>query len=370
MGSPTRNQEIQVKEDRELDLEANSQLLPKPSRWQYLRSKQEVIELDDIPPVIKSANGNIFWADEQCTRRVGLTSTEARLFLRLLQLDEPENFIYADYKTMFDDFGREQEMLQKLITDLPCWDWTTHKQKKLWKARIEWLDRMKEPRHWLLFLIARRRRILKKATVLCLARFREKSQLKATSTLQVEASSVESSMMVSKTSQTSNQQLDVQNANSFQTPARVIVVDGASPENILAHQLPLHASTVKGLRSGLVTGYSRSDFRLRSPGNSHIFDGQFEATRKDIKHQVELLMPQPRPYIVVGWFRRGASNPKEQILEFDLPECLFHTLRYGESNVRGWRRFLSLKSLKGFGLYKVLSHPPSLAQVFNIQLVV
>lgn len=256
-------------------------------------------------------------------------------------------------------------MLQQLITDLPCWSWTTHKQKRIWKARIEWLDRMKEPRHWLLFLMARRRRILKKATVLCLARFREKSQLKSKSTSQVQTSSVEVPMIVGKTGQASRTQIEVPDVTTSQSLARVIMVDGSGPENVLAHQLPVHASTVRGLRSGLVTGYRRSDFQLRSPGDSYIFDRQFEATRKDIKHHVELLMPQPRPYIVVGWFPKGASDPKEKILEFDSPECLFHMLRYGESNVRGWRRFLSLKSLKGFGLYKVLSHPLSFAQRFN-----
>jgi hypothetical protein len=79
------------------------------------RASQEVIQLDDIPPIIKSANGNIFWADEQCTRRVGLTSSEARLFLCLLQTDEPENYNYEQYKALFDDFGREQERLQEYV---------------------------------------------------------------------------------------------------------------------------------------------------------------------------------------------------------------------------------------------------------------
>src|ERR1700680_3837997 len=97
-------------------VEASDPLLSKPDRDRSSnkssrrcrnRRSLEIIELDDIPPIIKSANGNIFWADEQCTRRVGLTSTEARLFLKLLQTDEPENYNYQDYKEMFDDFGAE-----------------------------------------------------------------------------------------------------------------------------------------------------------------------------------------------------------------------------------------------------------------------
>ena len=64
-------------------------------------------------------------------------------------------------------------------------------------------------------------------------------------------------------------------------------------------------------------------------------------------------MPETQPYIVIGWFLRSASDPKERILQFEREEQLFHILRQGEGDVRGWRRFISLKSLQGFGLYKV-----------------
>ncbi len=154
----------------DLIFEAEEPLLPKSRRTssksiRRLRRSLEIIELDDIPPIIKSANGNIFWADEQCTRRVGLTSTEARLFLKLLQTEEPENCNYDEYKQMFDDFGLEQRRLQDLVKSLPWWKWTTWRQKSIWKARIDWLKRMEEPRLWLLYLMARRKRILKKASI-------------------------------------------------------------------------------------------------------------------------------------------------------------------------------------------------------------
>ncbi len=41
------------------------------------------------------------------------------------------------------------------------------------------------------------------------------------------------------------------------------------------------------------------------------------------------------------------------VLTLIQPNQLFEVLRSGESDVREWRRFLSLKSLRGFGLYKV-----------------
>jgi hypothetical protein len=91
----------------DLGHDSNDPLLPKSEKLSIkaktvktLRRSLEVIELDDVPPIIKSTNGNIFWADEQCTRRIGLTSTEARLLLNLLRTDLPENYIYDDYKDM------------------------------------------------------------------------------------------------------------------------------------------------------------------------------------------------------------------------------------------------------------------------------
>jgi len=352
---------VRLKEAEDVDLEANSQssLLHRSSRGRYLRRKQDAIELDDMPPIIKSANGNIFWADEQCTRRVGLTSTEARLFLRLLQLDEPENIIYDDFKTMFDDFGKEQERLKELVAGLPWWRFETHQQRKIWKARIEWLDRMRDPRLWLLYLMARRKRILKKATVRCLARFREKSQLKkamSVSTPGTGASAGLGSIMISETSQTSDTQPNPASATASQILARPTMAKESSQTSgeVLNIQTPVPSKLIS-IAKGLRSSFSSERHSLEK---CLIFDKPFEATRKDIKRQVKLLMPKPKPYIVIGWFLSSASDPKEKILEFDMPEHLFHILRHGEGDVRGWRRFISLKSLKGFGLYKVCSTLP------------
>lgn len=139
------------------------------------------------------ANGNIFWADEQCTRRVGPTATEARLFLKLLQTDEPEMLRYSDYKTMFDDFGREKVMLEGLCEKLPWW--RAFRKKRIWKARIQWLEKIKEPRLWLLYLMARRRRILQEATVKILVKFKEKVLEKEAERIPVGQMGVTASMM-------------------------------------------------------------------------------------------------------------------------------------------------------------------------------
>jgi hypothetical protein len=345
MPSPTNDIENQFEGAEFLEVEADEPLLPKAGTGDYTSSRKssryfhrvrETIELDDIPPIIKSANGNIFWADEQCTRRIGLTATEARLFLRLLQVDEPENLNYEDYKNMFDDFGREEQRLRELVNRLPWWSLETYHQRPIWLARIKWLERMREPRLWLLYLMARRRRILKKATGRVKERLLEKRALRKMN---------------------GSVHPIVGGVTVTEAPTHPVMLDGASlsqtSEALLNTTTRIKTNIAERIRSSFSTGHRDSHSRP-STGHCPVFDKPFEATREDIKRQVELLMPKPQPYIVIGWFLRSASDPKERTLEFEEGRQLFKVLRHGEGDVRGWRRFFSLKSLKGFGLYKVL----------------
>ncbi|KAL3419575.1 hypothetical protein PVAG01_08073 [Phlyctema vagabunda] len=61
-------------------------------------------------------------------------------------------------------------------------------------------------------------------------------------------------------------------------------------------------------------------------------------------------------YLVLGWFPRGAMDPKEKILnlvvEGDQKRSFFQEFHKTARGIRGWRRFFSLKSLKAFGLYE------------------
>ena len=312
-----------------------------------LRKSLEMIELDDIPPIIKLANGNIFWADEQCTRRVGLTSTEARLFLKLLQTDQPENCNYDEYKQMFDDFGKEQKRLQDLVKALPWWKWTTYRQKAIWKARIEWLKRMEEPRLWLLYLMARRKRILKKASTRVLEALKQKRRVKLANTPHCgrtpQPNDAAQSIMLEEISPRRSVVCSEAPALQSQHPEFVTKTTQTSETK------PNLAARIRG---SLSMSKSRDSHSRSSIGQCPVFHKRVEATREDIKRQVETIMPVPKPYIVIGWFLHSTSDPKERILQFDNPTELFQVLRRGESDVREWRRFLSLKSLRGFGLYK------------------
>lgn len=378
-------------------IEADEPLLPKSPRDRSSnkssrrrnRRSLEIIELDDIPPIIKSANGNIFWADEQCTRRVGLTSTEARLFLKLLQTDVPENYNYQDYKEMFDDFGAEQARLKELVKRLPWYKFDTYRQRGIWKARIEWLERMKEPRLWLLYLMARRRRILKQASVRVLACLAEKRRRKLvnggegfergrpppdpnrsrgeipglTQVMLSEATQTSTPKETSPLPPPSRGKQLLSEATQTSTPKDTSPLP---PPSRGKHQAVASDATqtsenrlsqfTSRLRDSLSASRHRHSPRS-SQGQCPIFEKPFEATREDIKRQVENIMPKTTPYIVIGWFHRSAGDPKERILQFEQPEQLFACMRKGEGQVRGYREYFSLKSLMGFGLYKVLLPP-------------
>lgn len=354
--------------DLELGLEPGDPLLPWASGSRSSRRKQGIIELDDIPPIIKSANGNIFWADEQCTRRVGLTSTEARLFLRLLQVDEPEDYNYGDYKAMFENFGKEQARLQELVQHLPWWKPGARQQKKIWEARVEWLARMKEPRPWLLFLMARRKRIIKQATERVLQGLRKKSEARTVTEIQahspepgnaaIDGDTVSPGQNIfSDISTPSDTVLNAEPLKMEQIALSLLPNDTSQTPDAqvtTASKILSAASRLQhGLRVGLKGEHKEERHSPSSPVNANDLSKPWDATRQDIKRQVERLLPDPTPYIVIGWFRRSASDPKERILRFDKTEHFFHVLRSGERAVRGWRGYFSLKSLQGFGLYKV-----------------
>ena len=223
---------------------------------------------------------------------------------------------------------------------------------------------MKEPRLWLMYLMARRRRILKQATERVRARLMEKRELRMMNGTNGHANRphvngvVERDVpvrpaivMVNEESQTSEALID-----TVRIKTKMVNDQSQTSDALLNTTRPKssHHNIAERIRSSF--GSSNRDSHSRSRPSTRqcpVFDKPFDATREDIKKQVERLMPTATPYIVLGWFRRSASDPMERILEFENERELFKALRVGERGVRGWREFFSLKSLKGFGLYKV-----------------
>lgn len=100
----------------------------------------------------------------------------------------------------------------------------------------------------------------------------------------------------------------------------------------------------------------RSRGSRSSRGLGLVTDNPHEATREDFKRQEESIMPTPQPCTVVGCFPQSPGDRKDGIEKFDDPTRLFRIPRRGESDARGWERILSVRILRGFGVYLVSSH--------------
>lgn len=266
---------------------------------------------------------------------------------------------------MFDDFGAEQHRLEELVHAVPWWNLPMYHQKSIWNARIQWIKRMDEPRLWLLYLMARRRRILKKATEKVLDRLKEKRRLKMAAQEsptrgrrpQAGATTDQAPMISDQTQTSSDLEVDVPPPVEKKGPRASFLSEASqTSETKLGVIQRIRDSLSESRHKNSSDHYSgsRARYSHSSQGHCPVFEERIEATRDHIKKQVEIIMPPQRPYIVIGWFVRTASDPNERIVQFDRPEDLFKFMRKGEVNLRGYRRFFSLRGLRGFGFYKVI----------------
>ncbi|KAB8288214.1 hypothetical protein EYC80_010217 [Monilinia laxa] len=328
--------------------------------------------LGPVPPVIKSTNGNLFWADESCVRRVGLTCHEARLFLQL----QSGNYNYSEYAEMFHAFGDEKRNLERRLEELPWW---RVERRRVWEKRVQWLGRLEEPRLWLLYLMARRRRIILVACRKILGRLREKrgerggiikdQVVGSQRDLQVP---VTKGPMVSAGSQTLGE-LDTKISGSCLmisegTQTGYIAPSSTYPcPNITSHLIPYTPSSTRPEISASTpshySGIHKPTTSINPPRLSNqttsttshtcpVFVRPFSATTASIQSLTALLFPPPVPYLILGYFPTSTLDPHETYLALRTPNSLFPSLHRAEHNLRGYRRFLSLKSLAGFGLYK------------------
>ncbi|KAH6682968.1 hypothetical protein B0J14DRAFT_574752 [Halenospora varia] len=370
MPSEIRDVEANL-EGVELDIISVNEPLLDRSTKSSLRSTRrrrslQVVTLDDIPPVIKSANGNIIWADEQCTRRIGLTTTEARLLLSLLTcscstspFSEPTFYTnYSDYISMFHSFSLESSRLRSLVADIKWWHFDRQRKKKIWVERIKWLERMEEPRLWVVYLMARRRRILRVGCKRVLGALREKRRKSLRGEQDREegegqGQAPEHDQDVLPLTVTNGIEVEGEfSLPEFSKYELSTLNEAISNDSVAAQFKTTTSHLTQALRSSLDShGLAHHNTEAHSPPHSFHFHPGAAATLPSIAHQIQKFMPNT-PYIVVGWFRRCTSDPKERILQFEKPEDLFRVLRRGERDIRGWRRWVSLKGLRGYGLYK------------------
>ncbi|KAF2232667.1 hypothetical protein EV356DRAFT_241065 [Viridothelium virens] len=56
--------------------------------------------------------------------------------------------------------------------------------------------------------------------------------------------------------------------------------------------------------------------------------------------------------LIIGWFSKGSNDPSEKPVKFENDGTFFNQLRKEVRFIRGWREYVSLKSLCRFGLYE------------------
>ncbi|TGO60330.1 hypothetical protein BCON_0036g00200 [Botryotinia convoluta] len=312
--------------------------------------------LGPVPAVIKSSNGNLFWADESCARRVGLTCNEARLFLQL----QSGNYNYSEYSPMFHAFGEEKKNLQRKLRELKWWQ---VERRKEWEKRVEWLSKMEEPRLWLLYLMARKRRILWVACRRVLDRLRykreEREERKRNSQIGIETSEESTTGENSSPSESEDTQTgdDAQLVTELTTDTLTHLVPARQSISPPASTHPHSAATHSHSHSCL----HKLTSRMRQPEKSHpdpssnscpIFNRPLSATTSSLQALTTLLLPPQSPYLVLGYFPTSSLDPHETYISLSDLGTLFSSLHHAERSLRGARRFFSLKSLAGFGLYK------------------
>ncbi|ATZ57357.1 hypothetical protein BCIN_14g05030 [Botrytis cinerea B05.10] len=312
--------------------------------------------LGPVPAVIKSSNGNLFWADESCARRVGLSCNEARLFLQL----QSGNYNYSEYSPMFHAFGEEKKNLQHKLRELKWWQ---VERRKEWEKRVEWLRKMEEPRLWLLYLMARKRRILLVACRRVLDRLRykreEREERKRNSQVGIETSEESttggnSSQLESEGTQTDN---DAQSVTGLTTDTLTHLVRVSQstprPASTHSHESTAHSHSHSCLHK-LTSRMKQSEKSHSDPSSNPcpIFDRPLSATTSSLQALATLILPPQDPYLVLGYFPTSSLDPHETYISLSNPRTLFSSLHHAERSLRGARRFFSLKSLAGFGLYK------------------
>jgi len=87
------------------------------------------------------------------------------------------------------------------------------------------------------------------------------------------------------------------------------------------------------------------------PKKSPLGDDQLDLLRLSVPNRYTSV--RINRYIVVGVFNKVSKEPREVVVELEDSTPLSSALWRGIIGARGWRYFLSLKVVRGFGIYKV-----------------
>ncbi len=334
-------------------------------------SPTERPRIGEIPSVHKPGYGNWMWAEQQCARRCGFTIAEAKLVQEAQSLyqdgGDPKAFLiemFSAFILMEEDYLRSTHDSRKL-PKLPyigrfveSWLIVVSPSVALaWggmKVALSSLNSdFREAYENRVHLMETMSRLLPIVTEIFEPDRPETIPLQKGSSDLIARESPVSASITPSTQQPPNPDAANDSVSAKTVDRRGVWVEGANASKRAGKTTTSDPSTLSGdkriedLKKALVAGH----FDL-----TKLDQKKFTDVIKELLSSRSLGQMRGDPatgYIIVGWFPRGSLNPREKLLRFNERTDIFKQMRRTIRSVRGWRRFLSLKSLHSFGLYKV-----------------
>jgi hypothetical protein len=285
--------------------------VPKETASRSSQPSLEPAELENAPLIIKSVVDSSLWAQERCSRRIGLTANEAHEVLSFL-------VTIRDMANALDHFNPGELIV--------IGDQLIEAQKKI-MSFLDYLDSLNA----IFDAVSNALKVVRSNGWWNLGS-RSRVQFLATRRKQI-LDLMELSLLIMPLS---NEFVQID-------PRMEMIQSPSATANENGSPLPSMETTDK------TENTKKTAWKVRVS----------ELISKPLDGVNSILTLSQKEYLVVGWFSRGSTDPKEQILEFE-DTAMFKELRSTIRGIRGWHEYISLKSLSGFGLYTVSdSKPPS-----------
>ena len=301
-------------------------------------------ELDDVPMVKRPGRGNWIWAEERCARRCGLRSDELELFKTASAAVKLGTRFTAvpEFRCLNDDIEAQYSSTMKQVKMLKSgsklrWVFLGRRQRLLITSRLLWLIRLKT---------------IGKAIMDGFARFDELEQRR--NIVPTTGNSLSGDFL---------QMVSVGRGHVIQSPSRKQRSKSCDDALRIRHTNVYADNTRFFTRRRSLNNLQDLDLSDGVDFHRPVRRAAESFSTLSTTHSWPAAYTKKRPYskplepmvlyVVVGWFPRKAHDPTEVLLTLGHKAQLFRKLRSCIRGLRGWRTFLSLKSVQGFGLYKV-----------------
>jgi hypothetical protein len=320
-------------------------------------SPEERPRIGEIPSVHKPGYGNWMWAEQLCARRCGFSIAEAKLVQEAYELyynqGDPKAFLIGNLGPFFEAFHSLKAKYEVRTANARFSNFVSSFSPNAYLAwtaiKFALSDFRDVDENRLHFM-----ETLSKLLPIVMEAF-DRNQTKPAPLQNGTDDLPQREVPVFAPTTTSTQQPPMQDSVSVE-------LEGA----IDPRRAPVKDTDISNLGVRISISDQSSPVQQLETLKKSLEAGHFDLTKLDEKKFRDFIqellnsrsLGQMRGegasgYIVIGWFARGSLDPRERLLRLRGEAELFTQMRKTIRSVRGWRRFLSLKSLHSFGLYKV-----------------